>query len=148
MELALACDLVIATDNARFAQPEIQLGCFPPVAAALYPALIGPQRAAELMLTNRALSSEEAQSWGLVNWRVPAPELQAKLDWVVAEIAGKSAAVVKLTKRALAAGRGSGFVPALAEAERIYLEELCHTADIGEGIAAYLEKRPPQWRHR
>ena len=148
MELALACDLVLATENARFAQPEIQLGCFPPVAAALYPALIGPQRAAELVLTNRALSSEEAQQWGLVNWRVPTADLPAKLDWVTSEILGKSGAVVKLTKRAIAAGRNRAFAPALDEAERIYLEELCKTEDIAEGIAAYLGKRQPEWRHR
>ena len=84
----------------------------------------------------------------MVNWRVPAAELQAKLDWVVGEIASKSGAVIKLTKRAIAAGRERAFGPALDEAERIYLEELCSTEDIGEGIAAYLGKRQPEWRHR
>lgn len=148
MELAMACDLVLANETARFAQPEIQLGCFPPVAAALYPALIGPQRTAELLLTNRMLSSEEALAWGLVNWRVPAAELEAKLAWVIAEVTGKSAAVTRLAKRAILAGRGPTFAPALAEAERIYLDELCHTEDIEEGIAAYLAKRPAVWRHR
>ena len=148
MELALACDLVLATDQARFAQPEIQLGCFPPVAAALYPALIGPQRTAELLLTDRTLSSQEAADWGLVNWRVTVPELDAKLQWVTAQIASRSGAVAKLTKRAIAAGRGPAFLRALDEAERLYLDELCRTEDIAEGIAAYLAKRPPQWRHR
>lgn len=148
MELALACDLVIATDHARFAQPEIQLGCFPPVAAALYPALIGPQRTAELLLTDRTLSSQEAVEWGLVNWRVPASELAAKLEWVTEQIGGRSGAVAKLTKRAIATGRGQAFQQALAEAERLYLDELCRTEDIEEGIAAYLAKRPAQWRHR
>lgn len=148
MELALACDLVLATDHARFAQPEIQLGCFPPVAAALYPALIGPQRTAELLLTDRTLSSQEALEWGLVNWRVPASELEAKLEWVSEQIGSRSGAVLRLTKRAIAAGRGQTFQPALEQAERIYLDELCRTEDIEEGIAAYLGKRPPQWRHR
>src|SRR5215210_7087901 len=60
MELALACDLVIATEDARFGQPEIELGCYPPIAAALYPSLIGPGRTLDLLLTGRTLTSEEA----------------------------------------------------------------------------------------
>ena len=148
MELALACDLVLAAESARFAQPEIQLGCFPPVAAAFYPALIGPQRTAELLLTDRTLTSEEALAWGLVNWRVPAAELEPKLEWVTAQIASRSAAVLRLTKRAIAAGRAHSFAPALEQAERIYLDELCRTEDIAEGIDAYLAKRPAKWRHR
>ena len=148
MELAMSCDLVLAADNARFGQPEIQLGCYPPAAAALYPARIGPQRTAELLLTNRMLSAVEARDWGLVNWVVPPSELDARSDSLCVELSAHSAAVTALTKRAIAAGRELPWRHALGEAERLYLEELTKTADMNEGIAAFLEKRPAAWRHR
>ena len=64
MELAMACDMVIASDDARFAQPEIELGCFPPVASALFPSRIGAGLTLDLALTGRILTSEEAESLG------------------------------------------------------------------------------------
>ena len=78
MELASCCDLVLAADDSRFGQPEVDLGCFPPVAAALYPARLGSGRTLELLLTGRLLSCAEAERLGLVTWRVPAAELDAK----------------------------------------------------------------------
>lgn len=146
MELALACDLVIATENARFGQPEIELGCYPPVAAALYPSLIGPGRTLDLLLTGRTLTCEEAERMGLVTRRVG--NLDEGLAKLTAEILAKSGAVVRLTKKAVRAGRDHGFTEALAESERLYLDELCPTADMAEGLAAFLEKRRPVWKHR
>lgn len=150
MELALSCDLVIATGDARFGQPEIELGCYPPVAAALYPSLIGPGRTLDLLLTGRTLTCEEAERMGLIARRVSS--LDEGLAKLSAEILAKSAAVVRLTKKAVRAGSGGGhhrgFSEALAESERLYLEELCPTADMAEGIAAFLEKRRPVWKHR
>lgn len=146
MELALACDLVVATEDARFGQPEIELGCYPPVAAALYPSLIGPGRTLDLLLTGRTLSCEEAERMGLVARRVA--DLDEGVAKLTAEITARSAAVVRLTKKAVQAGRDRGFSEALSESERLYLEELCPTADMEEGIAAFLEKRRPVWKHR
>ena len=146
MELALACDLVIATEDARFGQPEIELGCYPPVAAALYPSLIGPGRTLDLLLTGRTLTCEEAERMGLIARRVG--NLDEGLAKLTSEILAKSAAVARLTKKAVRAGRDHGFAEALAESERLYLEELCPTADMAEGIAAFLEKRQPVWKHR
>ncbi|HEX5717065.1 MAG TPA: enoyl-CoA hydratase/isomerase family protein [Thermoanaerobaculia bacterium] len=146
MELALACDLVIATENARFGQPEIELGCYPPVAAALYPSLIGPGRTLDLLLSGRVLTCEEAERMGLVARRVSS--LDEGIEKLSSEILAKSAAVVRLTKKAVRAGRDHGFSEALAESERLYLDELCPTADMAEGIAAFLEKRRPVWKHR
>jgi cyclohexa-1,5-dienecarbonyl-CoA hydratase len=148
MELAMACDLVLAADNARFGQPEIQLGCYPPVAAALYPAAIGAARTAELLLTERKLTATEARDWGLVNWVAPRAELEATAGGIAADITGRSAAVTGLTKRAIAAGRRLPWHAALDEAERLYLGELASTADMNEGIAAFLERRAPTWKHR
>lgn len=147
MELAMACDLVLASEDARFGQPEIQLACYPPVAAALYPKMIGPQRTAELLLTGRPVGAAEAHGWGLVNWLVPAAEIDAKAREVVGRITEQSAAVTRLTKRAIAAGRSGPWRQSLAEAERIYLQELTQTKDMNEGIAAFLEKRKPTWAH-
>ncbi len=146
MELALACDLVIATEDARFGQPEIELGCYPPVAAALYPSLIGTGRTLDLLLTGRTLTCEEAERMGLIARRVAS--LDEGLEKLSSEILAKSAAVVRLTKKAVRAGRDRGFSEALTESERLYLDELCPTADMAEGIAAFLEKRRPVWKHR
>lgn len=148
MELALACDLVVAAEDARFGQPEIELGCYPPVAAALYPSLIGPGRTLELLLTGRTLSCEEAERMGLVTRRIPTGELDDAVARLVSEITAKSAAVTRLTKAAVRAGRDLGFSAGLRESERLYLEALCPTEDMAEGIAAFLEKRRPVWKHR
>jgi cyclohexa-1,5-dienecarbonyl-CoA hydratase len=146
MELALACDLVVATEDARFGQPEIELGCYPPVAAALYPSLIGSGRTLDLLLTGRTLSCEEAERMGLVARRVSS--LDEGLAKLSSEILAKSAAVVRLTKKAVRASRDRNFSEALTETERLYLDELCPTADMAEGVAAFLEKRRPVWKHR
>ena len=148
MELALGCDLVLATEDARFGQPEIELGCYPPAAAALYPRLFGTSRTLELLLTGRTLSAEEAERLGIVTWRVEAGGLDLGVARVLADLTAKSAAVTRLTKRAVSAGRDLPFDPALEETEQIYLDELCATADMEEGLQAFLEKRKPVWQHR
>jgi cyclohexa-1,5-dienecarbonyl-CoA hydratase len=148
MELALTCDLVLAAEGSRFGQPEIQLGCYPPVAAALYPGRIGPGHTLDLLLTGRTLGCAEAERLGLVTWRVADAALEGRLTEVTDAITSKSAPVVRLTKRAVRAGAGRDFAAALAEAERLYLDKLTRTEDMGEGIKAFIDKRPPQWRHR
>jgi len=100
-----------------------------------------------MLLTGRTLSAAEAADLGLVTWLVAAPQLAAKLDEVTGELLGRSAAVLRLTKRAVAPPVEE-FERALAEAERLYLEELTRTEDMNEGIAAFLEKRPPRWKHQ
>ena len=148
MELALSCDLVIATDESRFGQPEVDLGCYPPVAAALYPSLIGPGRTLDLLLTGRTIDCDDAERLGLVTRRVPAFGLTAAVHELVAQITSKSAPVTRLIKAAVRAGRDRGFSAGLTEAERLYLDELARTEDMQEGISAFLEKRKPVWRHR
>jgi cyclohexa-1,5-dienecarbonyl-CoA hydratase len=148
MELAMACDLVVATDDARFAQPEIELGCFPPVATALLPARIGPGLTLDLALTGRTINAGEAERMGLVTRRVSVGGLDEAVREIAERIAAKSAPVVRLTKKAVRAGRDLPFPEALAETERIYKEELLPLADVEEGAAAFLEKRRPVWRHR
>ena len=148
MELAMACDLVLAADDARFAQPEIELGCYPPVAAALLPPRIGAGLTLDLALTGRTLTCEEAERLGLVARRVPSATLDQAMQELTEQITAKSVPVVRLAKQAVRAGRDLSFVAALAETERIYKEELLPLEDMAEGIAAFLEKRRPVWRNR
>ena len=148
MELAMSCDLVIATEDSRFAQPEIELGCYPPVASALLPSRIGAGLTLDLALTGRTLTCEEAERLGLVTRRVPSGTLDEAVREFTAQIAAKSAAVVRLAKKAVRAGRDLPFSEALAETERIYKEELLPLEDLAEGAAAFLAKRRPVWRHR
>lgn len=148
MELAAGCDLIIATDDSTFGQPEIKLGCYPPLAAALYPTLLGHQRTTDLLLTGRTMSSQEAHDIGFISRLVASQDLSTTVDQVVESITRQSLAVTRLTKQAIRAGRDRDFAAALTEAERIYLEELIQTQDMHEGLAAFMEKRPPKWQHR
>lgn len=148
MELALACDLVIASEDTRFGQPEVELGCYPPVAAALYPSLIGPGKTLDLLLTGRTFDVREADRLGLLTRVIPTGQLNPAIEELVAQITAKSAPVTRLIKSAVRAGRDHGFSTGLAEAERLYLDDLARTEDMQEGIAAFLEKRKPEWRHR
>jgi cyclohexa-1,5-dienecarbonyl-CoA hydratase len=147
MELALACDVVIATEDARFGQPEIDLGCYPPAAAALYPTRFGYGLTVDLLVTGRTLSCDQAERLGLITRRVPTGALDSEVAAFVTAVTGKSAAVTRLIKKAVRAGRDRGFASGLTEAERLYTEELCSTADMQEGLAAFLEKRQPIWKH-
>jgi cyclohexa-1,5-dienecarbonyl-CoA hydratase len=148
-ELACCCDLIYASERSRFGQPEIQLGCFPPVAAALLPRRIGAGPTLELLLSGRTVDAAEARSLGLVDRLLPAAaELDAEVESLAGWLLAKSAAATRLTKRAVRAGLDRPFGPALKEAERLYLTELAASEDMVEGIAAFLAKRPPEWRHR
>jgi cyclohexa-1,5-dienecarbonyl-CoA hydratase len=148
MELAASCDLIVATEDVRFAQPEINLGCFAPVAAALYPSRIGAGRTLDLLLANGSLSLDAALLFGLVNRWAPAGKLDEEVAKLVTRLTSHSAPVIRLTKKAVRAGRDLPFAEALAETERIYKEELLPLADVEEGAAAFMEKRRPIWKHR
>lgn len=147
-ELALACDLVWARADAKIGQPEIQLGVFPPVAAALLPRRIGWARAAELVLTGRALPAAEAREWGLVSEVWPADAFAQAVEDAVARLTALSRPALRLAKRALRAGLELDFDAALEHAEDLYLSELMRCADPHEGLAAFLEKRRPAWKDR
>lgn len=148
MELALSCDLIIATEDARFSQPEIELGCYAPVASALLPSRLGTGRTLDLLLTARILSCAGAEELGLVTYRVPTGELDQAVANLAGGLATRSAPVVRLTKKAVRAGRDLPFAEALVETERIYKEELLPLEDLGEGASAFLGKRKPAWRNR
>lgn len=146
-ELVAACDIVIASERARFGQPEIKLGVFPPVAAILLPQVIGDKRARELILTGELIEAAEAARLGLVNYVLPGNELEAKASEILFRFRNLSTAALGLTKEAMVIGRGQ-LGPTLKEVERLYLNDLMKTYDATEGINAFVEKRKPEWRHR
>jgi cyclohexa-1,5-dienecarbonyl-CoA hydratase len=144
-ELALSCDVALATPRSTFGLPEIDLGCFPPVAAVRLPRL-APRLAAEMVLLGESLGAEEAQRRGLVN-RVVDDVEAAAADWA-GKLAAKSGSVLALARRAVREGARGSFAKALARAERMYNEEVTRTRDSDEGVKAFLEKRRPRWSDR
>lgn len=147
-ELVAACDIVIASDRARFGQPEIKLGVFPPVAAVLLPLVIGEKRARELILTGEIIDAVEAGRLGLCNHVVPGTQLEPKLLEVLAKLRELSGTSLQYARQSLDLGRGRSIDAALTEQENIYLHELMKTHDANEGVKAFMEKRKPVWRYR
>lgn len=145
-ELVLACDIVLAKEDARLGQPEIQLAAYPPAAAVLLPRRIGVQRAMELVLTGRTLAAEEARSLGLVNHVFSAERFEEEVDAYVGRLAGLSKPALRVAKRAVLAALELDVDAALDRAEALYLDELMAYRDPHEGVAAFLEKRKPVWR--
>jgi cyclohexa-1,5-dienecarbonyl-CoA hydratase len=147
-ELVAACDIVIASERARFGQPEIKLGVFPPVAAVLLPRIIGDKRARELMLTGDLIDAAEATRLGLVNYLVPSQQLAQKTEEILVKLRELSAPALEATRHAIDSARGLVFEDALSKVENLYLNELMKTEDAREGINAFMEKRKPVWRNR
>jgi len=145
--LALACDLVIASDRATFGTPEINVGLFPFMITALIGRNIGRKKMTELLLLGERIDAAEAQRLGIVN-RVVAP---AELDAAVADWAGRLAAksplLMKLGRDALFAQQDMALGEAL-EHLRAQLSLAQATEDAHEGIAAFLERREPEWKGR
>jgi cyclohexa-1,5-dienecarbonyl-CoA hydratase len=152
-ELALFCDMIVASEKASFGQPEIQVGVLPPIAAVALPEIIGPKKAMEMVLIGDRIRAAEAQGLGLVNKVVPPEELQAAADEFVGKLAKLSGAVLRLTKRAVRMSRGaeeqrSRFAESLIAVEELYLGPLMDTEDAHEGLTAFMEKRAPVWKDK
>lgn len=148
MELASFCDFVIAAESARFGQPEIKFGCFPPVAMVTLPDLIGPRAAMDLILTGREISAAEARTLGIVTHVVADAALEQSVREFLAELRALSPAVLKLTGRTLRRRLREDFEGELGKIEQVYLNQLMKTEDAREGVRAFIEKRPATWRGR
>jgi enoyl-CoA hydratase/carnithine racemase len=145
-ELALCCDLIVAAESAKFGQPEIKLAAIAPVAALRMPESIGYRRAAEMLLAGEPIDATEAARIGLINHAVSDADLDETAGQIVARLSALSAIALRMCKRALKLGTaGWANVPAL---ETLYLDELMPTEDASEGLAAFMEKRRPAWKHR
>lgn len=147
-ELALLADVLLAAESASFGQPEIRLGFFAPVGIVELPALVGRAKAMEITCSGRSYSAAEMQACGLVSRVVPDAELADALEAVLKDFRRASPLVMRLNVRTLKRLRGRPFALALAEAERVFLEELMVAEDPREGIAAFYAKRRPEWRNR
>jgi cyclohexa-1,5-dienecarbonyl-CoA hydratase len=147
-ELVAACDVVVSTSRAKYGQPEIKLGVFPPVAAVLLPRIMGERRARELLLTGEIFDAQEAERCGLVSYVVEAAQLESKTQGLLARLRELSAPALEMARRAMDAARGRPFIDALERVEDIYLNELMKTEDAQEGVRAFMEKRKPEWRNK
>lgn len=144
-ELAMMCDILLAADNARFGQPEIQLGIMPGAGGSQrLTRAVGKAKAMEMCLTGRQLTAEEADRYGLVSRVVPLADLKAEAIKVADTIAGLSLPAVMMTKESV----NRAFETTLAEGirfERRLFQALFATADQKEGMAAFVEKRSPSF---
>ncbi|MCL6482146.1 MAG: enoyl-CoA hydratase/isomerase family protein [Firmicutes bacterium] len=148
LELAAFGDLVVATPKAKFALPEITIGVFPPLATTIFPSLVGPKLALELVLTGEPISAERAKELGLVNRLVPEAQLEPTVNELIARITALSAPVLVMAKKAVWEGLGLSLRDALRHSMNLFLHELYRLEDSQEGLRALIEKRKPQWKNR
>ena len=147
-ELAAFGDLVIATPKARFAQPEITIGMFPPLASSILPFLVGPKVALELVLLGEPVTAERALQLGLVNRLVPEARLESTVNDLIARVTGHSGPVLTMAKKAILGGMGLSLRDGLKNSMNIFLNELYRLEDSQEGLRALVEKRKPNWKNR
>src|SRR3984957_10321217 len=147
-ELAMMCDLLIAADTAKFGQPEIKLGVLPGMGGSQrLTRAIGKAKAMDLILTGRNMDAAEAEHSGLVSRVVPADELLREAQGIAATIAAMSLSAARMAKEAV----NRAFESPLSEG-LLYERRLFHSAfatdDQSEGMAAFIEKRTPNFTHR
>jgi len=147
-ELAAYCDLVVASEKAKFGQPEILVGVFPPVAALVFPRQMGYKKALELIVTGDVIGAAEAKQIGLVNQVVPPEELETATEGLVKKLTNLSGLVLRLTKKAVVEGLVDDKEQGLGIIEKVYLDELMVSADAEEGLRAFLDKRKPEWTEK
>jgi enoyl-CoA hydratase len=147
-ELAASCDLRVASDKARFGQPEINLGLIPGGGGTQrLPRLIGPGQTLRLVLTGEMISAAEAREIGLVELVVPHVELRQRTLELAAGIAGKSPLALRVAKEAIRASQRMSLEEGLLYERDLFC--LCFSsADKEEGVAAFLDKRPAAWKGR
>ena len=146
-EVAVFSDLVISSEDAKYGQPEVQVGVFPPIAAQIMPRIIGRKAAMGLIMSGRIISAEEALGMGLINKIVAKDDLNSATQDFLKPYLKLSAEVLRKTKKAITAGLMDDFEPSLKVIEDIYLNELMPTADAQEGLNAFMEKRKPVWKN-
>ena len=143
-EIAIACDFIVASEKAKFGQPEIKLGVFAPIATLLLPRLIGRMKANELLLTGDTIDAREAERIGLVNKVTPVETFEQEVNVFVNRLAMLSGAALRYSKRAITLGLEQG----LASVEKYYLNDLMQSSDAIEGLNAFMEKRAPVWKNK
>ena len=138
---------MVSADDAKYGQPEVQVGVFPPIAAQIMPRIIGRKAAMDLILSGKIISAEQALKMGLVNQVVTKEELVSATENFCKPYLKLSAEVLRKTKKAIMVGLRDDFEPSLKLIEDIYLNELMPSADAQEGLNAFMEKRKPSWKN-
>lgn len=145
-ELVACCDMAVASEEATFGQPEIKVGVYPILGVALFPDMLGPKAAAELLLSGDSYSAADALRMGLVSRVIPDAEFEEQSERFLGRLVKNSGLVMSLTKKAILAGLGKGADDSLKAADAIYVNELMVTADANEGLQAFIERRKPEWK--
>ena len=143
-ELAIACDLRVAAAEATFGLPEVRVGVPSVIQAALLPPLVGPARAADLLLTGQTIDAERALAWGLVNRVVARADLDAAVDAVVEAITACAPGAVRLQKQLIVRWRETDLTSAVRAGIAAFAAAYA-TGEPREGATAFLEKRPPRF---
>ncbi|MGD2186370.1 MAG: enoyl-CoA hydratase/isomerase family protein [Desulfobacterales bacterium] len=148
MEVAIACDIIVAARNAVFGQPEIKLAFLPPYAAVRLPYLVGPSKAVEICTTGKRYSAEEARQMGMVAYVVEDDQLAETTDKLVKEIQYNSPLIIRLNKQAVKKHLGMPLPKAIESVSDLFLNSLMKTEDVLEGIKSFEEKRKPIWKNK
>ena len=147
-EVALACDYLLADESAKFGVPEIQLGVFPPVAAALAPYKFSQFIAAKFIMSGETFSAESLKHWGLLEMYSPAGKLWDDIDLYVSKyILPRSASSLRMAIKATRFNLVKHFQESISGLEKLYLQDLMATHDANEGIQAFIEKRKANWQN-
>lgn len=146
-ELALACDVRVAASTARFGLPEVRVGLPSVIEAALLPALVGPGRAAEMLLTGESVDAGQAEAWGLVNRSVPIEQLDTAVDTIVGRVLACGPAAVRLQKELMVRWRYTDLATAIGYGVNAFATAYA-TREPQEGARAFLEKRAPRFEDR
>lgn len=148
-ELAMACSMVMVDETVSAGVPEVKLGVFPPVAAALLGALTAGGHAAELILTGRTCDAQELDRLGLVTRVVPRGRLaETVLEFAEKYVVPQSASALRFANKAARLGLVLRYRALIGDLEGQYLGELMDTKDANEGLTAFLEKRSPRWSNQ
>ena len=148
MELAIACDIIVAAQSALFGQPEIKLAFLPPYAAIRLPHLVGPAKAVEICTTGKRYSAEEARQMGMIGYAVADDQLSEATDSLIKEIQYNSPLIIRLNKRAVKKHLGMPLPEAIESVSDLFLNSLMKTKDVLEGIKSFEEKRKPVWKNK
>ncbi|HQX80176.1 MAG TPA: enoyl-CoA hydratase-related protein [Vicinamibacterales bacterium] len=148
LEVVSLCHRIFAAPDAKLGQPEIALGVFAPIASIALPARVGRAHGEDLCLTGRIVSAPEALVMGLVDEVTDGDPAEAAMAWARTHLTSRSASSLRLAVKAVRADLTARMRTELPALEHLYLDELMATHDAVEGLQAFVEKRPPVWKHQ
>ncbi|MFX0049459.1 MAG: enoyl-CoA hydratase/isomerase family protein [Candidatus Hermodarchaeota archaeon] len=147
-EIAIFCDIVLTSDKAKFGQPEIKLGVFPPLAVLTFPQIIGNKKAFELIMLGEIIDAKEAHQLGISNYVFPIESYEQEFSKFIEKLNDLSTIILHYTKKAFNVAVDFDFETQLNKVEEFYLKELMATHDANEGLRSFLEKRSPNWQNQ